>query len=98
MIRLDDMLMSGWQELQAVTYAGPHLGGEAPLVRYVLGAGVAMALGLSQCQRDNFSHFRLMIVHGTPQVGHGVSCVRVVDEVIGVVSVVWWRRCAYRCG
>ena len=81
-----------------VPYAGPHLRGEAPLVKYVLGAGVAMVLGLSQCQREDFSHLRLMIVHETVQVGPGVSCVRVVDEVIGVVSVVWWRRCAHRRG
>ena len=75
-------------------YAGPHLGGEAPLVKYVLGAVAAMVLGLSQCQREDFSQLRLMIVHETLQVGCGVSCVRVVDEVIGVVSVVWGRRCA----
>ena len=31
-----------------VPYAGPHFGGEAPLVKYVLGAGVAMVLGLPQ--------------------------------------------------
>ena len=30
-----------------VPYAGPYLGEEAPLVEYVLGAGVAMVLGLS---------------------------------------------------
>ena len=80
-----------------VPYAGPHLGGEAPLVKYVLGAGVAMVLGLSQCQREDFSHLRLMIVHETVQSGHGVSCVRIVDEVIGVVTVLRWRRRAHRC-
>ena len=79
-----------------VPHAGPHLGWEAPLVKYVLGAGVAMVLGLSQCQREDFPHLRFMIVHETVQVGCGVSCVRVVDEVIGVVPVVWWRRRAYR--
>ena len=73
-----------------VPYAGPHLGGEAPLVKYVLGAGVAMVPGLSQRQREDFSYLRLMIVHEKVQVGRSVSCVRVVDEVIGVVSVVWW--------
>ena len=56
----------------------------------VLGAGVAMVLGLSQCQRADFPHLRLMIVHETVQVGRGVSCVRVVDGGIGVVLVVWW--------
>ena len=81
-----------------VPYAGPHLGGEALLVKYVLGAGVAMVLGLLQCQREDFSHLRLMIVHETVQVGRGVSCVRVVDEMIGVVCVVWWRRRAPRRG
>ena len=44
-----------------VPYAGPHLGGEVPLVKYVLGAGVAMVLGLSQCQREDFTRLRLMI-------------------------------------
>ena len=73
-----------------VPYAGPHFGGEAPLVKYVLGAGVAMVLGLPQCQREDFPYLRLMIVHETMQVGRSVSCVRVVDEVIDVVSVVRW--------
>ena len=80
-----------------VPYAGPHLGGEAPLLKYVLGAGVAMVLGPSQCQREDFSHLRLMIVHETVQVGDSVSCVRVVDEVLVVVSVLQWRRRAHRC-
>ena len=80
-----------------VLYARPHLGGEAPLVKYVLGAGVAMVLGLPQCQREDFSHLRLMIVHETVQVGCRVSCVRIVDEVIRVVSMVRWRRRAHRC-
>ena len=80
-----------------VPYAGPHLGGEAPLVKYVLGAGVAMLLGLPQRQLENLSYLRLMVVHETMQVGSGVSCVRVVDEVIGVVSIVRWRCRAYRC-
>ena len=48
-----------------VPYAGPHLGGEAPLVKYVLGAGVAMVLSLLQCQRQDFPYLRLMIVHET---------------------------------
>ena len=56
-----------------------------------------MVLGLSQCQREDFSHLRLMIVHETGQVGRGVSCLRAVDEVIRVVSVVRWRRRAHRC-
>ena len=81
-----------------VPYAGPQPGGEAPLVKYVLGAGIAMLLGLSQCRREDFPHLRLMLVHETVQVGRGLSCVRVVDEVIRVVSVVWWRRRAYRRG
>ena len=81
-----------------VPYAGPHLGGEAPLVKYVLGAGVSMVLGLSQCQREDFPHLQFMIVHDMVQVGRAVSCVRVVDEVIGVLPVVWWRRRAYRRG
>ena len=80
-----------------VPYAGSHLGGEAPLVKYVLGAGVAMVLGLSQRQCEDFSHLWLMIVHETVQVGRGMSCVRVFDEVIGVVSVVRWQRRAHRC-
>ena len=80
-----------------VPCAGPHLGGEAPLVKYVLGAGVAMVLGLSQHQREDLSHLRLMIVHETMQVGRSVSCVCVVDEVIGVVPVVRWQCRAYRC-
>ena len=50
-----------------VLYAGPHLGGETPLVKYVLGAGVAMVLGLPQRQREDLSHLRLMIVHETMQ-------------------------------
>ena len=81
-----------------VPYAGPHLGGEAPLLKYVLGAGVAMVLGLSQCQGEDFPHLWFMIVHETVQVGRGMGCVRVVDEVIGVVSVVWWQPRAYRRG
>ena len=81
-----------------VPYAGPYLGGEAPLVKYVLGAGVVMVLGLSQCQREDLPHLRLMIVNETMQVHRGVSCVRVVDEVIRVVPTVWWRRRAYHRG
>ena len=76
-----------------VPYAGPHLGGEAHLVKYVLGAGVAMVLG----RREDFLYVRLMIVHETVQVGRSVSCVRVVDEMIGVVALVRWRRRAHRC-
>ena len=72
-----------------VPYTGPYLGGEAPLVGYVRGARVAMVLGLLQCQLEDFPHLRLMIVHETVQLGRGVSCVRIVDEVIGVVSVRW---------
>ena len=64
-------------------------------MKYVSVAGVAMVLGLSQCQRDNFSHPRLMVVHETVQVGRGVSYVPVVDKVVGVVSVVWWRGRAH---
>ena len=67
-------------------------------MKYVFGAGIAIVLGLSQCLRETFPHLRFMIVHGTVQVGRGVSCVRVVDEVIGSVSVVWWRRRAYHRG
>ena len=37
-----------------VPYAGPLFGGEAPLVKYVLGADVAMVLGLPQRQREDF--------------------------------------------
>ena len=36
-----------------VPYAGPHLGWEALLVKYVFGAGVAMVLGLLQSQRES---------------------------------------------
>ena len=75
----------------------PTLGGGGPLVKYVLGAGVAMVLGLPQRQREDLSYLRLMIVHETMQVGSSVSCVCVVDKVIGVVSVVRWRCRAYRC-
>ena len=32
------------------------------------------------------------------QVGRGLSCVHIVNEVIGVVPLVWWRRCVYRRG
>ena len=71
-------------------YAGPHLGGEGPMVKYVFGAGVAMVLGLPQRRPEDFSYLGLMIVHDTMQVGRSVRCVRVVDEVIGVVSVVRW--------
>ena len=56
-----------------VAYAGPHLGGEAPLVKYVLGAGVAMVLGLRQRQREDLSYLRLMILHVTMQVGCSVA-------------------------
>ena len=81
-----------------VPYTGSHLGGEAPAGKYVLGAGVAMVLGISQCQREDFPHLRFMIVHERVQVGRSVRCVRVVDEVIAVFFVVWWRRHAYRPG
>ena len=80
-----------------VPYAGPHLGGETPLVKYVLGADVAVVLGLPQRQREDFPYLRLVIVHETMQVGRSVSCVRVVDEVVGVVSVVRWRCRTHRC-
>ena len=73
-----------------VPYAGPHFGGEAPLLKYVLGAGVVTALGLPPCQREDIPYLRLMVMHETMQVGRSVSCVRIVDEVIGVVSVVRW--------
>ena len=81
-----------------VPYTGPLLEGAAPLVKYVLEAGDAMVLGLSQCQREDFSHLPLMILHETVQVGHGVSSVRIVDEVIFVVPVVWWQHRTYRRG
>ena len=58
------------------------------LMKYVLGTGVAMVLGLSQCQREDLPHLRLMIVHEAVQVGRNVSRVRVADEVIGVVPIV----------
>ena len=80
-----------------VPYPGPHLVWEAPLVKYVFRAGLAMVLGVLQRQREDFSYLRLMIVHEMVQVGRGVSCVRVVDEVIGVVFVVRWRCRAHRC-
>ena len=67
-------------------------------MKYVLGAGVAMVLDLSQCQREDFSHLRLMVVHETVQVGRSVSCVCVVHKVVGVVSVVWLRRHPQRRG
>ena len=67
-------------------------------MKHVLGAAVAMVLGASHCQLEVFSHLRLMIVHETVQVNRGVSCVHVVDKVIGVVSVEWWRRRAHRRG
>ena len=54
-----------------VLNAGPHLGGEAPLVKYVSGAGVAMVLGLSQGQREDLPHLRFMIVHETVHMGPG---------------------------
>ena len=80
-----------------VPYAGPHLGGETPPVKYVLGAGGAVVLGLPQRQREDFPYLRLVIVHQTMQVGRSVSCVRVVDEVVGVVSLVRWRCRTHRC-
>ena len=73
-----------------VPYAGPGFGGEAPLVNYVLGTGVATVLGLPQRQREDFPYLRLTVVHKTMQVGRSVGCVRIVDEVIGVVSVLRW--------
>ena len=57
-------------------------------MKYVWGAGVAMVLGLPQSQREDFPYLRLMIVHETMEVGRSVSGVRVVDEVVRVVSVV----------
>ena len=80
-----------------VPYAGPHLGGGGPVVKYVLQAGVAMVLGLPQRQREDLSYLRLMIVHEAMKVGRSVTFVRLVDEVIGVVSLVRWRCHAYRC-
>ena len=59
-------------------------------MKYVLGTGVAMVLGLSLCQREDLPHLWLMIVHGMVQVGPGVSRVCVADEVIGVVPIVCW--------
>ena len=55
-----------------VPYAGPHLGGETPRVKYVLGAGVAVVLGLPQRQREDFPYLWLVIVHETMQVGRSV--------------------------
>ena len=80
-----------------VPYVGLHLGGETLLVRYVLGAGVAVVLGLPQRQRADLPYLWLVIVHETMQVRRSVSCVRVVDGVVGVVSVVRWRCRTHRC-
>ena len=71
-----------------VPYAGPYLGREALLVKYVLGTGVAMVLGLSQCQREYLPHLWFMVVHQAVQVVRAVSPVRVADEVIGVAPIV----------
>ena len=43
---MDDLLVVGQQELQVVPYAGPYLGWEASLMKYVLGTGFGMVLGL----------------------------------------------------
>ena len=88
MVCLHDMLVVGSQELLVVSYAGPYLGGEASLMIYVLGTGVAMVLGLSQCQREYLPHIRFMVVHEAVQVVRGVCRVRVADEVIVVVPIV----------
>ena len=73
-----------------VPYASPYLGGEASLMKYVLGTGVQMVLGLSQSQREYLSHHRFMVMHEEVQAGRGLSRVRVADEVIGVVPIVCW--------
>ena len=73
-----------------VPYAGPYLGGEPSLMKYVLATGVVMVLGLSQCQREDLPHLWFMVVHEAVQVGPGVSRVRVAYKVIGVVPIVWW--------
>ena len=73
-----------------VPYAGTYLGGDASLMKYVLGTGVAMVLGLSQCQREDLSYLRFMLVHEAVQVGPCVSRVRIADEMIGVVPKGWW--------
>ena len=53
--------------------------GWASLMKNVLGTGVAMVLGLSQCQREYLPHLRFMAVHEAVQVGRGLSRVRVAD-------------------
>ena len=88
MICLDDMLVVGYQGLQVVPYADFYLGGEASFMKYVLGTGVVIVLGLSQCQREYVPHLQFMVVHEAVQVGGRVSRVRVADEVIGVVRIV----------
>ena len=70
-----------------VPYAGFYLGWEDLLMKYVLGTGVAMVLGLSQCQCEYLPHLRFIVVHGVVQGGRGVSRVLVAGEVIGIV---WW--------
>ena len=65
-------------------------------MKYVPGTGVAMVLGLLQCQRENLPHLRLMVVHEAMQVGRGVSHVRYADWLVGVVPIVWWLRSAHR--
>ena len=72
-----------------VPYAGPYLGGEASLMKYLLGTGFAMVFGLSQCQREYLPHLRFMVMHEAVQVGRGVSRASVADYVIGVVPMVW---------
>ena len=63
-------------------------------MKYVYGAGVAVVLGLPQRQREDLPYLWLVIVH---EVGRSVSFVRVLDEAVGVVSVVRWRCRTHRC-
>ena len=67
-------------------------------MNWVLWAGIGVVLGLSQRQQEDISHPWLMVVHESVQVGRDVSSVRVIDKVVSVISVVWWRRRAHRRG
>ena len=66
-------------------------------MEYVLETCVAMMLGLPYCQCEYLTYLPFVVVHEAVQMGRRVRCVRIVDQVVGAVPIVW-RRCLTQFG
>ena len=81
-----------------IPYAVAHLSGCAALLENVLGARVAVAPCLTQQQYEHLPHLWFLVAHSAVQVCRRVRGVRMVDEMVVVIPVVWHRCTSYSCG